>query len=102
MLDLHKQLSAAKTPHEQAALQRQVSGSSEHWWASHQWHAQRQIEATDRQTCPDEGRIDQKSSGTETRGYALYGLTEKGRKSGTGSILDAAVAPFRVSRPFLV
>ena len=24
MLDLHKQLSAAKTPHEQAALQRQI------------------------------------------------------------------------------
>jgi len=38
MFDLHKQVSAAKTPHEQAALQRQVSGSSEHWWASHQWH----------------------------------------------------------------
>ena len=33
-----------KTPHEKAAIQRQASGSSEHWWASHQWHPQRQID----------------------------------------------------------
>ena len=38
MLDLHEQLSVAKTPHERAALQRLASGSSEHWWASPQWH----------------------------------------------------------------
>jgi len=70
MLDLHEQLSAAKTPHEQAALQRRVSGSSKHWRASHQWHPQRRIETTDRQACPDERRIDQLV-------YELYGLTEE-------------------------
>jgi len=42
----------------------------EHWWASHQWHPQRQIDATDPQTCPDEGRTDQLV-------YELCGLTDE-------------------------
>ena len=57
MVGLHKQLSVAQTLHEKAALQRQ-------------------IDASDRTTCPDAGRIDQISSGTETRRYELYRLMD--------------------------
>jgi len=55
---LHKKLAPARTGYEKPTIQRQ-------------------IDATDRQACPDAGRTDQITSGTETRRYELYGLTDE-------------------------
>ncbi len=57
MLDLHKQLAAAKTAHANTPIQRQACPDAG------------RIDATDRHACPDAGRIDQLA-------HALYGLTD--------------------------